>query len=159
MKKYKPLLIALGAFAVLIVLFMLPSFLNSGTGTNTGPWAAAGISCINGDLQLSQHFHPNLKIFVDGKEELVPANIGLTPLCAAEVHTHPYGPDDPQGTLHIETPFAEKKFKLAQFFVVWGKTIERPGFAVSMTVDGKPNTDLGALILADKQQIVLKYIK
>jgi len=96
---------------------------------------------------------------VDDKEELIPAGIGLTPACAAEMHTHPYAADNPQGTLHVETPFAGKTFQLKQFFAVWGKTIEREGYRVEMTMNEKLNADLGDLILADKQQIVLKYKK
>jgi hypothetical protein len=159
MKNYKPLLITMGAFILLIILFALPHILNPQATPDYGPWAAAGISCVNEALQLAQHFHPNLAIMVDGKAEEVPPNTGITPTCAAEIHVHPYASDNPPGTLHIETPFASKTFYLKQFFAVWGKTIERPGYTVTMTVDGKPNTDLGELILKDQERIVLTYTK
>ena len=157
--KYKPLFITLGVFAVLILLFALPGILNSKNSLVTGPWASADVGCVNEALTLAQHFHPNLKIVVDGKDEEVSANIGITPACAAEIHTHTLGPDDSPGTLHVETPFAGRTFRLKQFFAVWGETIEREGYSAAMTVDGKPNTELGELVLTDKQQIVLVYTK
>ena len=89
---------------------------------------------------------------VDGVDELVPANIGIVRICLAELHTH-----DASGEIHVESTRAGHEFTFSQFLTVYGKAIERPGYTLQMTVDGVPNTELGALPFKDKQNIVLTY--
>ena len=62
------------------------------------------------------HIHQHLDVFVNGKHEPVPANIGIdqNTQFLASLHTH-----DTTGVIHMESvqPY---KFKLGQFFDVWG---------------------------------------
>ncbi len=62
------------------------------------------------------HVHAQLKVFVNGKEQKVPNNIGIDPGAQflSSLHTH-----DEKGIVHMEAvePYP---FKLGQFFTVWG---------------------------------------
>lgn len=134
----------LGLVIVLGILLYIPRI-----GKQT---VSTDVPCLVANIPLQQHIHPILKITIDGKTEAVPANIGLAS-CERALHTH-----DETGTLHVEAQDS-REYVLDDFFTVWGKTIERKGYAVSMTVDKKPNTELGLLKLKDKQEIVLIYAK
>ncbi len=138
---------------LLIALFAWPKINNPNKGL-LARLESAGLGCLNGHSNALQHFHPRLIITIDGSAEAIPANFGISSGCMGEIHTH-----DATGTLHVETLFADKAVYLKDFFTVWDKTIERDGYAVSMTVDGKPSYELGNLLLKDKQQIVLEYKK
>jgi hypothetical protein len=62
------------------------------------------------------HIHAMLRIYVNGKQQPVPANIGIDPQgrFLAPLHTH-----DGSGIVHIESerPYP---FTLGEFFAVWG---------------------------------------
>jgi hypothetical protein len=117
-------------------------------------WNESGISClVNGHQNLAQHIHPVLHITVDGTPEHLPANVGIVKTCLAEVHTH-----DETDVIHIETLLPNKHFMLKDFFFVLEKSLEREGYSLAMMVDGKPSTELGEHILADKEVIELRYI-
>ena len=60
------------------------------------------------------HTHANLQIFVHGKAEAVPVNIGITDAAIQSLHTH-----DTSGTVHMESSVA-RTFTLGEFFDVWG---------------------------------------
>lgn len=62
------------------------------------------------------HTHANLQIFVHGKAETVPMNIGYHASTSsfAALHTH-----DTSGTVHMESSVA-RTFTLGDFFDVWG---------------------------------------
>ncbi|MEK7628681.1 MAG: hypothetical protein AAB421_04685 [Patescibacteria group bacterium] len=118
-------------------------------------WKDTKIACLpNGHANLALHIHPDLQILVDGVAEKVPAHIGDTPSCMTEVHTH-----DDTGKIHAEATTANKTFTLADFFAVWGTSIERPGYTLTATIDGTPETNPSALTLKDGQKIVLAYTK
>jgi hypothetical protein len=108
------------------------------------------------------HFHPVLKVYVNGKQVKIPVNIGIDPGAApsdmAGLHTH-----DDSGTIHNE---AGTEARLSQFFAVWGVpfTSKRLGphratrkKKVKMWVEGKPSREFGKLQLEDGQQIVVAY--
>jgi hypothetical protein len=67
------------------------------------------------------HIHAHLEIFVDGKKEPVPANIGVDEATGtlSPLHTHPAAPDNPEGTIHMEAD-QQYDFTLGQFMNVWG---------------------------------------
>ena len=139
---------------VLLALFTIPRFTDSNRGL-VSAWSSAGIDClVNGHTRTAQHFHPLLTIVVDGRAESIPASTGVIPSCMAEVHTH-----DASGTIHVESASGDKKFYLKDFFTIYGRSIDRDGHTVSMKVDGAPSTELGDLLLKDKQNIVLDYTK
>lgn len=137
--------------AVLIVLFAWPK-INNPNRAIVKRWRALSVDCLPAHTNANQHIHPKLEIIVDGKPELIPANIGIVQSCMAELHVHA-----PDGIIHVESVSSGKKFTLNQFLAVWGKELERPGFALEMAVDGAPSQEFGDLILKDGQQTVLKY--
>ena len=150
--KKTPIIIAVAVALLLLGLFMIPKFTNPSRGS-VAAWKEAGIECLTGGHQrLAQHFHSKLAIVVDGLQEVIPANVGLVNNCMAEIHTH-----DTTGALHVEALAANKIRRLKDFFTVWGKSINRDGYGLIMTVNGQPNFELGELILKDAQQIVLEY--
>lgn len=139
---------------VLIALFAIPRITHP-KGEAIAKWNDSGIECIDeANVPLREHFHPHLTIFVDDAMEPVFSQIGIVPGCIAEVHTH-----DASGTIHVESPNANKKFSFQDFFTVWGRTIGRPGYKLEMKVDGSMSEELGNLDLKDKQDIVLSYTK
>jgi hypothetical protein len=61
------------------------------------------------------HIHQHLDVFVDGKQSVVPAGIGIDDNSfISPIHTH-----DPSGVLHLESP-QPGTFTLGQFFAIWG---------------------------------------
>jgi hypothetical protein len=151
--KRTPIIVSVSLALVLIALFAWPKINNPHRGL-VAQFNKAGIECMGGHARAVQHFHPHLTILVDGQEESIPANLGLIGNCMAEIHTH-----DATGALHVEAAYSTKTFYLKNFFSVYGKTLEREGYEISMTVDDQSNTELGELVLKDKQQIVLEYKK
>jgi hypothetical protein len=67
------------------------------------------------------HIHAHLEIFVDGKQEPIPPNIGIDPATGffSPLHTHPVAANNPEGTIHMEAD-QEYEFTLGQFMNVWG---------------------------------------
>jgi hypothetical protein len=114
------------------------------------------------DMFTQFHIHPVLEIFIDGKQEIIPANTGITANCMSSLHTH-----DTTGTLHVESP-VKRDFTLGDFFAVWGKVLTHDQILdnkidathiMTMTVNGKPSTEFEDLVLADKDLIVINYDK
>lgn len=97
-------------------------------GTSMPPWPAptdvparvtsAGLDL--GPMGTAEHYHPNLRIIIDGQDVPVPANIGVDPTTGAmsAVHTH-----ETDGTIHIEADTAGETFTLGQLFTQWGVTL------------------------------------
>lgn len=140
-----PILVAAGLFLVLAVLFIYPKLKNQGNAY-TG-----SLECLSGKLPQVQHFHPKLTILVDSKEEIIPANVGLSGNCHLPLHTH-----DTDNVIHVESQVI-RDYTLGQFFEVLRETIQREEYDLTMTVDGKPSEELENLVLRDKQEIVLDY--
>ncbi len=123
---------------------------------------AAHVPTMMDTMNSSVHFHPLLKVYVNGKQIPAPANIGIDPtqdaMQMAGLHTH-----DTTGTIHVEgVPAA----RLGQFFRIWGVPLSatqlgpyhaRGNDAVRMWIDGKPSTVFGQLKLADGQRIVVSF--
>lgn len=96
------------------------------------------------------HIHPQLTVLVDGKEESVPANIGILPGCTRELHTHAT-----DGVIHVESA-VDRGYTFADLLSVWQKPLLREGYTLRITVDGKETTEPN-FILKDNQQIILEY--
>ncbi|MCW2971183.1 MAG: uncharacterized protein JWO23_2310 [Solirubrobacterales bacterium] len=62
------------------------------------------------------HIHAMLRVYVNGKQIPVPANVGIDPNATslAPLHTH-----DTSGIVHIEST-EQYPFTLGQFFTIWG---------------------------------------
>jgi len=113
------------------------------------------LECLEGGHQnVALHIHPNLSITVDGESEEVPANIGITNVCMAEIHTH-----DSTGTIHIETVSQERMdaINFADFFTLWGKEIDREGYALEILYNGEAVPTLADIPLEDLGKIELVY--
>jgi hypothetical protein len=77
--------------------------------------AAAGLDL--GPMGMAEHYHPQLRVIINGTAVPVPGNIGVDPSTGAmsALHTH-----EPDGTLHIEADTAGEVFTLGQLFTQWG---------------------------------------
>lgn len=66
---------------------------------------------------VSQHYHYEVRILVDGTPQDVPANIGITSDCMKPIHTHDAG-----GKVHVELPssFSGNSPNIGDFFEIWG---------------------------------------
>jgi hypothetical protein len=69
-----------------------------------------------GPMGTAQHYHPRLRVTVDGKPVPVPANIGVDPATGemSAVHTH-----SADGVVHVEAAETGQTFTLGQLFTLW----------------------------------------
>lgn len=140
-------------------------------GTSMPPWpaptdvparaASAGLDL--GPMGTAEHYHPRLRIIIDGKDVPIPANIGVDPTTGAmsAVHTH-----ETDGTIHIEADTAGETFTLGQLFTQWGVTLTptqiggvraKAGQQMNVTSNGMPVAgDPKDLRLEPDQVIVLR---
>jgi len=124
--------------------------------------SAANIPTMMDTMSSTFHIHPQIAVYVDGKEVEVPADIGIDPsqpsMQMAGLHTH-----DSSGTIHDE---GMPGSRLGQFFAVWGVPFSSRQLgpfktegskAVRMWVDGKPSEAFGNLLFKDGQQIIVAF--
>jgi hypothetical protein len=125
----------------------------------TAPTREIAFTCTT-DMATQFHIHPNLKIVIDGKQMIVPANIGITNACMSPLHTH-----DEEGTLHVESPI-KRDFTLGDFFAVWKQPLSNAEFmdkkvgaegTLVMTINDKVVDTLENTVLVDQDKIVLTY--
>ncbi len=155
MKNHKSIIVGLVVLILIIAgFFFWPR-------KNVAPIAVV-VPCLDPNIPtLKQHIHPHLQIIVEGQNEVIPANIGLSSDCEKSVHTH-----DTSGIIHVEAQ-DNRQYTLGDFFTVWfasgGKKINRFGYKIEITVDGNPfGVAQGKpedVKLKDKQEITLKYSK
>lgn len=115
---------------------------------------------IGGHTNLKLHIHSDLRIIIDGREQPIPANIGILPGVMRALHTH-----DPDGKIHIEGP-CPRDFTLEEFFQVWGRPFNAECIfdkctdsgALRMMINGKQSTDFENHILRDGEKIVIEYV-
>lgn len=139
-------------------------------GASRPPWpaptdvparvASAGLDM--GPMGAAEHYHPHLRIVIDGADVQVAPNIGVDPATGAmsAVHTH-----DGDGTIHIEAGTEGEVFTLGQLFLQWGVKLTArqiggvradPGSKVDVTSDGEAvSGDPMDLPLDPEQEIVL----
>lgn len=123
--------------------------------------AAAGLDL--GPMGMAQHYHPQLRIILNGNDVPVPGNIGVDPTTGAmsALHTH-----EPDGTVHIEADTAGEVFTLGQLFTQWGIKLTSTQIGgvqvkndqtVILTSNGEPVAGNPAnLRLEPEQKIVLQ---
>lgn len=140
-------------------------------GTSPPPWpapddvpgrvASAGLDL--GPTGTAEHYHPHLRIVIDGTDIPVAENIGVDAATGAmsALHTH-----EGDGTIHIEADTVGEVFTLGQLFTQWGVKLTgrqiggvraEPGDRVTVTsndtsVAGNP----ADLQLAPEQEVVLR---
>ena len=98
------------------------------------------------------HVHPRLTILLDGEEVPLPANIGVSPGCVQELHTH-----EPDGVIHAESD-SDKGYTLADFLGLLGLPLDQAGLVTRLTIDGEFNDNDTNFVLRDGQEIILEYI-
>ncbi len=107
------------------------------------------------------HWHAKLAIFIDGKEQEIPNNIGIG-ITHNPMHTH-----DAAGEIHLEFSGLVKKddTQLGKFFEVWGKKFSsscildscaKDGKSVKMLVNGKQNDEFENYLMQDKDNIEIR---
>lgn len=111
---------------------------------------------------LAMHFHPKLRIEIDGKEQLIPRNVGISDKGMRYVHTH-----NATGELHIEGP-KPQDYYLRDFFTIWGKKYTgscifdyctNDTHEVQMWLNGVQIEDGPDLLLVDHDDIVIRYVE
>jgi hypothetical protein len=106
------------------------------------------------------HWHPILKVIVDGKQIEIPEGIGLGSV-HQPIHTH-----DNAGIIHMEIdrPRADLMV-LGAFFKIWDKTFNKDCIfeyctdkgTLKMTVNEKENNEFENYPMKDGDQIVIEY--
>ena len=160
-----PLLPVVMGAVLLVGLVALVVFINLNNKTVAASGSPVdGIPC-NSNEQLAVHYHAHLTILVAGSEAQVPANTGINQdqQCLYWMHTH-----DTSGIIHIEAPqsSATRKFKLGEFFDIWGQKLDRThvgattlgaGQQLVIYVDGKVYSgDPRQIVLGKHTQVVLE---
>jgi hypothetical protein len=91
----------------------LATLINSATGQPVD-----GIQCQTNE-GTALHVHSHLTIFVNGKQQVIPAGIGIPGFpngsCLYWMHSH-----YPDGIIHVESPNQTDAYTLGQWFDEWG---------------------------------------
>ena len=125
----------------------------------------------------SEHYHPSLKVTMDGQQLQIPGNTGIDQTGCLEgmrwIHVHTSS-DSGYTTLHIETP-GKLNVPLGAFFQVWdreggpGLTDDRnfdidgsgvsdwDEYDITMLVNGDENTKYESFVMEDLDQIELIF--
>lgn len=112
------------------------------------------------DEQTQFHIHPNISIIINGINETIPANLGISSLGMTSIHTH-----DSSGVIHIESP-VKKDFVLADFFAVWKKEFSKNQLLnqkiknpsnITVTVNDKLVNTYENTVMNDLDKIVIEY--
>jgi hypothetical protein len=146
-----------------------------GLQTGPAPWTegldqlqarldAIGLKALPAEA-VAQHIHQHLDLWIDGKKQTVPANIGIDQVQGfiTELHVH----EGEEGTIHVESP-DQRDFTLGEFFAVWGvkftngcvgrycATASKP---LQVWVNGEKVSDPENLVLRSHQEIAVVYGK
>lgn len=140
---------------IVVGLFLL----GRGGGSTSKTNREVAITCTT-DMATRFHIHTHLQILINGQQQEIPANIGISLGCMHPIHTH-----DATGTLHVESP-EPRDFTLADFFAVWGKTFNQNqildyktdgSHIIKVTVDGASIETHENTVLRDNYQIIISY--
>jgi hypothetical protein len=97
MKIEVPVIVFVGL--VIACIIAMPPISLSFASSSSSSLTIDGITCDKKEHFVS-HIHTHLNIFMNGKEFVVPSNIGIIPdNCIYWLHTH-----DDTGVIHIESP-------------------------------------------------------
>jgi hypothetical protein len=168
----------LSAAAVATVAFLGIALLQPGIFDPEPDWEVSD-GCLGGlehsDVGISFHYHPNLKVVMNGQQITIDPNTGIDQIGCREgmrwVHVH-----DSSETgftkLHIETP-SKMNVPLGAFFEIWDREggpaldgdrnfdIDRSGvsdweeYDISMIVNGESNQKFEEYVMLDHDDIEL----
>ena len=164
MKIEVPVIVFVGL--VITCIMAIPPISLSFASSSSSSLTIDGITCDKKEHFVS-HIHTHLNIFMNGKEFVVPSNIGIIPdNCIYWLHTH-----DDTGVIHIESP-DDRTFTLGQFFQIWGETfnnnqifdklVDNNTNTLNVYVNGKKvdsKTDYRQIPLNGHDEIVIIYGK
>ena len=147
-----------------------PAAAQEGLQETQGPWKplTAGLDersdalGLPGPSDTIYHIHAQLKIYVNGKPQPVPNNIGVNESTGfhASFHSH-----DEKGILHMEA-VENYPFELGQFFTIWGVKFTPTqigafkvgnGLVLEAYVNGKKVPDPTKAILRQGDRVVLGF--
>ena len=108
------------------------------------------------------HWHPELSIYIKGKKQEIPKDIGIGAIHQS-IHTH-----DSSGVIHMEMQglITKDDTKLDKFFTIWGKqfnskcifdSCNSSSSSVKMFVNSKENKDFENYLMKDKDSIEIRY--
>ena len=111
------------------------------------------------------HWHPKVHVTIKGEKKEFENNIGLGTV-HQKMHTH--DEDYKDGVVHMEMQgvVTKEETRLGRFFEIWGKTFNSaqifdkkngPEGLLTMTVNGKNNTDFQNYQMRDGDSIEIKY--
>jgi hypothetical protein len=114
--------------------------------------------------EVISHSHAWLHVYVDGKQETVPQNIGIDPTTQtlAALHTH-----DAEGIVHMEAD-REFEFTLGQFMAVWGVAFSEDRLGsltpkgdkqLQVFLNGKRVSDPVNVVMPEHGNVVIGYGK
>ncbi|MEK9184327.1 MAG: hypothetical protein AAB892_01190 [Patescibacteria group bacterium] len=112
------------------------------------------------DMATEFHIHPVIAIYVNGEQQIIPANVGIKPSCMTALHTH-----TADGLIHVESP-EKRDFTVADFFAVWEKPFSATQIfehvadgthRVRMTVNGVDVDTFENTVLVDNDLIAIYY--
>lgn len=116
-----------------IILALVGLMFWGGQSSSAETWQDTDVDCLpSGHQGLAFHIHADLSVFVDGQQQTIPANTGISRTCMAEVHTH-----DASGYIHIESTDRNAVLTVHDFFKVWDQPIEREGYKATVMVNGE----------------------
>src|SRR3989344_9628813 len=119
------------------------------------------------------HWHPKLKIIINGEEQIISTGIGInigksmdyeiSGMRMSPTHTH-----ESDGTIHLENLNPRSKpetLTLGYFFYVWDKPFNSTCIfdyctnngTLTMYVNGQENNEFQNYLMRDKDEIVITY--
>lgn len=143
-----------GVILVVIVLFYVGRNQDSSKPTRN-----IALSCTL-DMYTTFHIHPILQIVINGQQQTIPADIGISGPCMHPIHTH-----DATGKIHVESSVA-RDFTLGDLFAVWGKAFNQnqildsatdASHTIVVTVNGSKVDTYENTVMHDNDQIVISY--
>ena len=170
----------LSAAAVATISFLAVALYNPGVFDPEPDWEVSD-GCLGGlehsDVGISFHYHPSLKVIVDGQQISIEPNTGIDQIGCREgmrwIHVHDSS-DTGFTKLHIETP-SKMNVPLGAFFEIWEREggpqlddnrefdIDRNGvsdweeYDISMTVNSEPNERFEEYVMEDHDDIELIF--
>jgi len=114
---------------------------------------------IGGHNNLRSHAHADIKIMIDGVDQVIPSNIGTGYNLMRPLHTH-----TSDGEIHIEGPCI-RDFTLGEFFDIWIKDFDSTKIFDKTTengelkvyVDDVESQSFRNIVLRDKSNILIEY--
>lgn len=108
------------------------------------------------------HWHSELKIFINGQDQEIPAGVGLG-VTHQPIHTH-----ETDRIIHMEFDglVLKKDTRVGQFFDIWEKKFSKDCIFefcngdngnVKMTVNGQSNNDFENYLMKDGDKIEIRF--